>query len=122
MVAVIELEISKLLACMLASTHKTPTDVQALSPAGRCRTFDAAADGYGRGEGFVVTALAPPGSSDNAVGLLRGSAVNQDGRSSSLTAPNGPAQSRLIASALAAAGASADAVGFVAAHGTGVGP
>lgn len=122
MVVVIELNFSKLLACMLASTHETPNDVQALSPAGRCRTFDAAADGYGRGEGFVVAALAPPGSSDNAVGLLRGSAVNQDGRSSSLTAPNGPAQSRLIASALAAAGASTDAVGFVAAHGTGVGP
>lgn len=74
--------------------------VQALSPVGRCQTFEASADGYGRGEGFAALLLqsrrqhridghdgvAP------ALAIARGSAVNQDGRSSSLTAPNGPSQ------------------------------
>ncbi|KAK9841871.1 hypothetical protein WJX81_008495 [Elliptochloris bilobata] len=93
--------------------------LQALSPAGRARTLDAAADGYGRGEGFVVAALAPPGTAPHSLGLLAGSAVNQDGRSSSLTAPNGPAQRRLVATALAAAGVSTQDISFVALHGTG---
>ena len=87
---------------------------QALSPVGRCRTFDAAADGYGRGDGCVAVVLKPAvacletGNSDSAgaegFAMLRGSAVNQDGRSSSLTAPNGPSQSALVSAALAAAG------------------
>jgi Beta-ketoacyl synthase, N-terminal domain/Beta-ketoacyl synthase, C-terminal domain len=88
---------------------------QALSPVGRCRTFDAAADGYGRGDGCVAVVLKPAadcletgdgdGSSGGGIALLQGSAVNQDGRSSSLTAPNGPSQSALVSAALDAAGA-----------------
>jgi acyl transferase domain-containing protein len=121
-----------LLACVSPTSGRAR---QALSPAGRCRTFDAAADGYGRGEGFVVIALAPaspapstptsPASgahSEQPLGLLRGSAVNQGGRSSGLTAPSGPAQRRLVAAALAAAGAAPAGVGFVAVHGTGRAP
>ena len=80
---------------------------------GRCRTFDAAADGYGRGEGCVSVVLKPVthsssshhgSASGSSFPVMRGSAVNQDGRSSSLTAPNGPSQSALISVALAAAG------------------
>jgi len=79
---------------------------QALSPVGRCKTFDASGDGYGRGEGCAVTVLkhAAPGQLP-AIAVLRATATNQDGRSSSLTAPNGPSQTALIASALHSAGA-----------------
>ena len=66
---------------------------------GRCKSFDASGDGYGRGEGFnaVVLRERSPDSATTTAGapvlaLVQGSAVNQDGRSSSLTAPNGPAQ------------------------------
>ena len=74
--------------------------LQALSRVGRCQTFEATADGYGRGEGFVALLLQNPASSHHsdaanpapALAVVCGSAVNQDGRSSSLTAPNGPSQ------------------------------
>ena len=70
--------------------------LQALSPVGRCKSFEASADGYGRGEGFNAIVMQAPGVScggtTHALALIQGSAVNQDGRSSSLTAPNGPAQ------------------------------
>lgn len=59
------------------------------------------------------------GSCSGLLGLVHGSAVNQDGRSSSLTAPNGPAQTALVRAALGAAGAAPLAVGFVSMHGTG---
>ena len=63
---------------------------------GRCKSFEASADGYGRGEGFNAVVMQAPGLGGRAVteslALIQGSAVNQDGRSSSLTAPNGPAQ------------------------------
>lgn len=91
--------------------------VQAFSPNGRCKTFEASADGYGRGEGCVSLVLKPAPVDDiasedgsgreSALAVMRGSAVNQDGRSSSLTAPNGPSQAALLAKALHAAGASA---------------
>ena len=70
--------------------------LQALSPVGRCKSFEASADGYGRGEGFNAVVMQAPRLSGSSVAqtlaLIQGSAVNQDGRSSSLTAPNGPAQ------------------------------
>ena len=70
---------------------------QALSTVGRCQTFEATADGYGRGEGFGAVVMRQAGTSDNqALAVGRGSAVNQDGRSSSLTAPNGPSQQVLV--------------------------
>ena len=77
---------------------------------GRCKTFDASADGYGRGEGCAALVLRPessgeaPGSSQPPQAVLRGSLVNQDGRSSSLTAPNGPSQTALISSVIQNAG------------------
>ena len=96
---------------------------QALSPVGRCQSFDAGADGYGRGEGFAAVLLMQHGLADAAGGQVwahvRGSAVNQDGRSSSLTAPNGPSQQALLGSALQAGMLKPGAVGLVAVHGTG---
>lgn len=87
------------------------------------RTFDASADGYGRGEGFAVLVLAPFGDVGerrvDALGVVTSSAVNQDGRSSSLTAPNGPSQSRLVASALRFGRVDASELKYVALHGTG---
>lgn len=89
--------------------------MQALSPVGRCRTFDAAADGYGRGEGIAVIVLQPTGDSaqqtaesadapsggsmsaaQQPYAVVRSSVTNQGGRSGGLTAPNGPAQGALV--------------------------
>ena len=97
--------------------------VRVTSAEGRCRTFDADADGFVRGEGCGVVVLRrlsdALGDGDRVVGIVKGSAVGHDGRSSSLTAPNGPAQEAVIRSALEAAGLSPADVDYVEAHGTG---
>ena len=92
-----------------------------LTADGRCKMLDAAADGYVRGEAFVSIVLqsSPAGATSSALCLLAGSAVNQDGRSSTLTAPNGPAQQAAVRQALASGGWAAVAVGMVQLHGTG---
>ena len=94
-----------------------------LSPARRCRTFDAAADGYVRGEGAVMVVLKRLADAkrdgDIVWALLRGSAVNQDGRTHGLTAPNGPAQTAVVREALQRAGVTSAAVQLVETHGTG---
>lgn len=79
--------------------------MQAFSPVGRCKTFDASADGYGRGEGCAVAMLSQdPAAAEASYAILKSSATNQDGRSSSLTAPNGPSQTALVQSVLSNAG------------------
>jgi acyl transferase domain-containing protein len=92
---------------------------------GRCKTLDAAADGYVRGEavaGMLLqqdaygSAAAPP---DWALAVFAGSMVNQDGRSSSLTAPNGPAQQEVLRAALTDAGLVPGDVSVLTMHGTG---
>jgi acyl transferase domain-containing protein/SAM-dependent methyltransferase/acyl carrier protein len=99
------------------------TKARMLAADGRCKTFDAAADGYVRGEGCGVVVLKLLSSAlsegDRVLAVLRGSALNQDGRSAGLTAPHGPSQEAVIRSALADGGIPADAVDYVEAHGTG---
>lgn len=94
-----------------------------LAPDGRCKTFDAAADGFSRAEGCGVVVLKrlsdAQADGDRILAMIRGSAVNQDGPSSSLTAPNGPAQEAVIREALRSAGVAPADVGFIEAHGTG---
>jgi acyl transferase domain-containing protein/SAM-dependent methyltransferase/acyl carrier protein len=94
-----------------------------LAPDGRCKTFDAAADGYVRGEGCGVVVLRRLSraieESERVWAVVRGSAMNQDGRSGGLTAPNGPAQEALIRQALSVGGVVPAEVGYVEAHGTG---
>ncbi len=94
-----------------------------LAPDGRCKTFDAAADGYVRGEGCGVVVLKrlseALAAGDRIGALIRGSAVNQDGPSGGFTVPSGPSQEEVIRSALASAGVQAEDVGYLEVHGTG---
>ena len=106
-----------------------------LAPDGRCKTLDIAADGYVRAEAVAALALravdslaaaaasaAGGGGGGSTAGrcvLVRGTAVNQDGRSSSLTAPNGPAQQALLRAALQAAHLQPGSISALQAHGTG---
>jgi acyl transferase domain-containing protein/acyl-CoA synthetase (AMP-forming)/AMP-acid ligase II/NAD(P)-dependent dehydrogenase (short-subunit alcohol dehydrogenase family)/acyl carrier protein/SAM-dependent methyltransferase len=90
---------------------------------GRCKTFDARADGYVRAEGCGMIVLKRLSDAlrdgDSISALIQGSAVNQDGRSNGLTAPNGPAQEAVIREALDNAGAQGPEISLVECHGTG---
>ena len=94
-----------------------------LSPVGRCKTFDASADGYVRSEGCGILVLKRLSDAerdgDRVCAVITGSAVNQDGASSGLTVPNGGAQQRLIGAVLARAGVAGGDVDYLEAHGTG---
>jgi acyl transferase domain-containing protein/SAM-dependent methyltransferase len=94
-----------------------------MAPDGRCKVFDAAADGYVRGEGCATVVLRRLSDAladgDRILALIRGSAINQDGRSSGLTAPNGPAQEAVIRAALKSAQVEPNSINFVETHGTG---
>lgn len=95
----------------------------AVSPNGRCATFDAKADGYTRGEGCGMIALErlsdAVANRHNVLALIRGSAINHDGRSSGLTVPNNAAQQAVIRDAVADAQIDPHAIDFIEAHGTG---
>jgi myxalamid-type polyketide synthase MxaB len=103
--------------------HLVFSKAQMLSADGRCKTFDAAADGYGRGEGcgvIVLKRLSDAKADGNPIyAQIRGSAVNQDGPSGGLTVPNGPSQEKVIRQALASGGIEPDQISYIEAHGTG---
>ena len=96
---------------------------EAMSPTGRCHAFDAAADGFVRGEGCGVAVLKRLTDAlrdgDRVLAVVRGSAVNQDGRSNGLMAPNPAAQMAVLRAACANAGVEPREVDYVEAHGTG---
>lgn len=101
---------------MLSKAHMMAAD-------GRCKTFDAGADGFVRGEGCGVVVLKrlsdAQAANDNILAVIRGWACNQDGRSSGLTAPNGGAQQAVVRQALACGGIKPHQIDYVETHGTG---
>lgn len=94
-----------------------------LSPDGRCKTFDARADGYGRGEGVVLLLLKPLDQArrdgDPIHGVIIGSAENHGGRTHSLTAPNPQAQRDVVLRAHRSARVPSESIQYIEAHGTG---
>ena len=94
-----------------------------LAPDGRCKTFDAAANGYVRSEGCGIVALKrldeAEADGDRIWAIIRGSAINQDGASPGLTVPSGPAQEQVIEAALQRAQLQPVQVDYVECHGTG---
>ncbi len=99
------------------------TKAGAMAPDGRCKAFDARANGYVRSEGAGLVVLKPLSRAladgDPIYAVIRGSAVNQDGRSNGLMAPNPLAQEAVLREAYRSAGVSPGQVQYVEAHGTG---
>ncbi|MDH2426507.1 beta-ketoacyl synthase N-terminal-like domain-containing protein [Sphaerisporangium sp. TRM90804] len=95
----------------------------ALAPDGRSKSFDASADGYGRGEGCGVVVLKRLSDArrdgDRILALVIGSAVNQDGHTNGIMAPCGEAQAHVMARACRQAGVAPSTVDYIEAHGTG---
>lgn len=94
-----------------------------LAPDGRCKTFDAAADGYARGEGSGVIVLKPLAAAladgDRVYAVIAASGANQDGRTSGITVPNPVAQAALARRVLDQSGLQPRDIGYIEAHGTG---
>lgn len=94
-----------------------------MAPDGRCKTFDAKADGYVRGEGCGAVILKRLSDAerdgDRILAVIQGTAVNQDGLTNGLTAPNGPSQQEVLRAALADANLEPQAIELIEAHGTG---
>ncbi len=95
----------------------------ATAPDGRCKPFDASANGYGRGEGGAVLVLKRLSDAerdgDRVLAVVRGSHVSQDGRTNGIMAPSGAAQQQLLEETLRRSGIPAESVDYVEAHGTG---
>ena len=105
------------------ATFVALSQIQALSPDGRCKAFDASADGYGRGEGCGVLILKrledAEADGNNIEAVIKGSCVGQDGKSNGLFAPNGLAQQRIMKDALQQSRLKVDDIDYIETHGTG---
>ncbi|WP_194916636.1 type I polyketide synthase [Catenulispora rubra] len=108
---------------MSPHTMRLVQQTRSLSPDGRCKPFDARANGFVRGEGCGVVVLKPLAAAlrdgDRVHAVLPGSAVNSDGRAGGFTAPNVLAQSALLTAALRTAGLQPSDLGYLETHGTG---
>lgn len=97
--------------------------MQALSPDGRCKTFDAKADGFGQGEGCGMVALKrlsdATADGDNILAVIQGSAVNHDGHARTVTTPSGSAQRAMLQEAIDDAGIDPHQIDYIETHGTG---
>ncbi|MFP2931579.1 beta-ketoacyl synthase N-terminal-like domain-containing protein, partial [Pyxidicoccus sp. 3LG] len=104
-------------------TYLTLSAAGALSPDGRCHTFDERANGFVPGEGVGALVLKRLDDAlrdgDRVYAVIRGSAVNNDGRTMGITTPNMEAQVDVIEAALAKSGLSPADISYVEAHGTG---
>ncbi|KAA0103223.1 type I polyketide synthase [Mycolicibacterium sp. P1-5] len=94
-----------------------------LSPTGRCRAFDVAADGYVAGEACAMVLLKrlpdAQRDGDRILAVIRGTAANQDGHTVNISTPSAAAQAEVYRAALASAGVDAGSVGMIEAHGPG---
>lgn len=103
--------------------HVEFSRLRGMAPDGRCRAFAANTQGTGWSEGSAAVVLKRLSDAhrdnDQILAVLRGSAVNHGGRSASLTTPSGPAQKRLIRTAIAASGLQPGDIDYIEAHGTG---
>ncbi|WP_281988848.1 SDR family NAD(P)-dependent oxidoreductase [Aquimarina aggregata] len=109
----------------------SPTGVLSLSKAGmlsedgRCKTFDASADGYVRGEGVGMMVLKSlkqaEKDGDRIYGVIRGTAQNHGGKANTLTSPNPNAQTKLLIDAYSKSKIAPESVSYIEAHGTGTG-
>ena len=108
---------------ILAEHAVTEERFGALSPDGRCHTFDARANGFVPGEGGAVVVLKPlaraRADGDRVYGVLHGSAVNNDGATPGLTVPSRAAQEAVVRAAVARSGFGPGDVQYVELHGTG---
>lgn len=99
------------------------TKLQATSPDGHSKSFDANADGYGRGEGGGVILVKKLSDAlrdgDQILGVVRATGINQDGKSNGLTAPNGVSQANLMKQVLKTSNLVSTDIEYIEMHGTG---
>ena len=103
--------------------YELRADAMMLSPDGQCKTFDASANGYVRGEGCGVVVLKrlseAVADGDRVWAVIRGAAVNHGGASTGLTVPHTPALEQVMETALSDAGVRSSEIDYLEAHGTG---
>ncbi|WP_409371304.1 SDR family NAD(P)-dependent oxidoreductase [Legionella quinlivanii] len=108
---------------LMPESNVTLCRANALSPDGQCKTFDAEADGYARGEGCGVLFLKRLADAirdkDAILAVIKASAVNNDGKAAGLTVPNGKSQEAVMLKALKQTGLSSEDISYIEAHGTG---
>lgn len=110
-------------AGLAVSHYQVMSRLGALSPTGRCRAFDTAADGYVLGEGVGLVMLKPLeralADRDHVEAVILGTATSHGGQAAGLTVPSAEAQAEVIREALADADVPAESISYIEAHGTG---